>query len=60
MGEQAGTEGVVVEVGGAVVVVVVVDLEAVEAVVAEVALVVEAQGDNVYLWQGNVNLDRGI
>ena len=45
MEEQAGTEGVV-EVGGAVVVVV--DLEGVEAVV-EVALVVEARDDNVYL-----------
>jgi hypothetical protein len=56
MVEQAGTEGAVVVVGGAVVVV---DLEGVEAVV-EVALVVEAQGDNVYLWQDNVYLDRGI
>ena len=44
MEEQAGTEGVV-EVDGAVVVV---DLEEVEAV-AEVALVVGALDDNVYL-----------
>ena len=44
MEEQAGTEGVV-EVDGAVVVM---DLEGVEAVV-EVALVVGAQDDNVYV-----------